>query len=176
VKIGNFRRRENRLPIVGFVLVAAFAAIVIAGCGGSGGSSSSVPSTAAGKEVSSSITKAKLIKRGDAICHHADQVQKKLLVTYMKKHHEAGTTLPEQEKFVEFAGLPPVKAEIEELAALGAPKQDVDKVGEIVSALEKALKTTEAQPARILGKGVNPFIAPGKLAAAYGFEECASAL
>jgi hypothetical protein len=178
VKIGTLQRKfGNRLWFLELMLIAALTAAVVAGCGGSSGDSSSgSTSTAEGKEVSSFITKAELIKRGDAICHHADQVQKKLLAEYMRKHHGPGTSRVEQEKFVEFAGLPPVKAEIEELAALGAPKGNEAQVGKIVSGLEKALKATEANAARILGEGVNPFDAPGRLAASYGFEECASAL
>ena len=79
--------------------------------------------------------------------------------------------------FIEEAILSPVRNEIDELAALGAPSGEEEQVEAIVDALEKALEEAEADPAALSsGNAKNPFAAAGKLAEQYGFDDCSRPL
>lgn len=155
---------------MGAVLLTAAILVVVAGCGGT-------DSTAAinSPSKSSGITKAELIKRGDAICRKTDTVQKEAFAAYNEKHGEA-TTSKELEKALVKSALPPIEAEIEELAALGAPRGDELQINAIVAGFEKALKGAEKHPDTLLGTDEGEFAQPDKRAGTYGFKDCSKAL
>jgi hypothetical protein len=148
--------------------------LLAAGCGGSD-SASSNGSTAATVTTNSDLTKAELIKQGDAICEKTDKVQESGLKAYTKENPKAQSNEAEQSKMVIAVGLPPIQTEVEELAALGAPSGDEDEVTAIVEGIEEAVEKGEDDPGSLLG-AKNPFTAVGKLAAAYGFKACNNAL
>jgi hypothetical protein len=155
------------------VLVAVLGiALVVAGCGGA--DSGAVAITA-----NPDLTKAELIKQGDAICEKTDKLQESGLKAYTQKNPEAESNKAGQSKMVIAVGLPPIQTEAEELAALGAPSGDEDKVAAIVEGIEGAVEKSEEDPASLLGgaQGAqNHFTAVGKLAAEYGFKACNNAL
>lgn len=145
--------------------------VSLAGCGGSESTAASGDSTL----VSGGITKAELIKQGDAICRKTDEVQKEALAAYVEKHGKA-IALQDVEKALAKAALPPIRTEIEELAALGAPQGAEFQIEVIITGLEKALRGAEKHPGTLLGTGEGEFVTPDKLAGAYGFKDCAKAL
>ncbi|HET6997154.1 MAG TPA: hypothetical protein VFI03_01065 [Solirubrobacterales bacterium] len=134
-------------------LIALAAALSVPGCGG---------------DDEATITKAELIKKGDAICKKADKTQGDDYIAYARKSGDPGTTESNVSKFV----FPPVVEQTEELEALGVPEGDEEKVDAIIAGIEEALKKSEA----VLGKNPENFEAPfeevSKLAADYGFEAC----
>jgi hypothetical protein len=154
--------------VIGLATTALLLAVV--GCGGS-------DSTAATKAPSSSsaITKGELIRKGDAICRKTDEVQKVAVAAYEKKHGKV-RALGDVEKMLVKVALPPIETEIEELAALGAPRGDINKIHAIIDGFEKALHGAEKNPTTLLGSDEGEFAAPDKLAGIYGFKDCAKAL
>jgi hypothetical protein len=154
---------KSLVPIV----LAAVACAALAGCGGSDSSATASTNT--------TITKAQLIKQGDAICRKTDTIQREALAAYTKKHGEP-TAFGALGKMLAKVALPPIGTEIEELAALGAPKGDELQIEVIISGFEKALKGAEERPNTLLDSGEGEFARPDKLAGNYGFKDCAKAL
>lgn len=148
----------------------AVAALVIAGCGDSSDATGSGDT-----DSGPTITKAVLIKKGDAICQKTDDAQAAGLAAFEKKNPGAVRKQKGLEAVIVNAALPPLATEIEELAALGAPKGDEATVGKIIAGWEKALAAAEANPMAI-ARAQGPFKAPNELAAKYGFKECSNAL
>lgn len=149
----------SRISQAIFATVAV--AALLAGCGNGG------------DESTSTLTKTQFIKQANAICAKANYDQ---LVAF-KKATEKTPINPNskagQEKIVVVFGLPPISKAVEELAELGAPSGDEDRVGAIVSGIEDAVKEGEEDPSIVLDSAASPFIPANKLAAAYGLESCA---
>jgi hypothetical protein len=165
-------RRASVSATATLVAVAALVPIALAGCGGSESAAAGVSSA-----PPASITKAELIKKGDAICRNTDKIQDDGIAAYSKQHPNGLKTIAEQEKIMVLIALPPIKVEIRELVRLGAPKGDKAKIEAITNGLGKALKASEKAPFTLLGtKGEGEFGKPDKLAKAYGFVDCAKAL
>lgn len=167
----NFHRRLSLGFCALFVLCAA------AGCGqssdgGDGHTDGGDGQTrVAATSAPAPLSKAQFIARGDAICEKMDKTQNAALNAYAGKHGNG--TKATQEAMVRAAGLPPIKAEIEELDALGAPKGNEAEIQAIIVGAEEAIKEAEADPESIneIGPG-NPFNEVDKLAAKYGFKSC----
>jgi hypothetical protein len=151
-----------------FALASTALLFALAGCGDSTAASKASPST-------SSITKAELIMKGDAICRRTDTVQRGAVAAYERKHGKV-TAIGEVEKMLAKVALPPIGTEIRELAALGAPDGNELQIKAIIVGFEKALKRAENNPGTLLGTDEGEFAAPDKLAATYGFKDCAKAL
>jgi hypothetical protein len=161
----------RRVQSVIFALVMASMLSALAGCGGN----DSTAASNKGSPADGAITRAELIKRGDAICRKTDEIQKKALAAYEKKHGNA-VAFGDVEKALVRAALPPIRTEIDELATLGAPSGDELQIEIILTGFEKALKAAEAHPNTLLGTGEGEFATPDKLAGIYGFKDCAKAL
>jgi hypothetical protein len=164
------------------LVIAAALAFLASGCGGGDdsdataqGGSDSAPSVEAVEAVDG-LTKAELIAQADAICEEADKKQEAALKAYLKKNPNAESDPKGKVQLVKQAGLPPIRTEVEEIAALGAPAGEVDQVQSIVDGLQQALEEGEKNPESLLGNSPNPFEASGKQAAKYGFKACSSAL
>jgi hypothetical protein len=167
-------KRKNQVVAAGLVIMALAISLVLAGCGGS---SSTAAGNGGGTSSRATITKAALIKKGDAICRRTDVAQKERLATYEKKHGGKPLVSPSaQEKSLAYAALPPIATEIEAIAALGAPEGEVASVDAIVSGWRGALKQLEQKSSLLLGTTEGPFTAPDKLAGEFGFKDCAKAL
>jgi hypothetical protein len=176
--VNHSDRWVNVLLSVGAAIAVA---LILGGCGGTGSSDPSAGTVSKEGEVSSasspSPTKAEFIKRGDAICRKTDTIQKESLDAYTEQHPGEIKSVADQEKIIIQVALPPIKTEIQELAALGAPKGDEAKIQEIISGLEDALQAAERAPLTLLGtEGEGEFAKPDKLAESYGFVDCAKAL
>jgi hypothetical protein len=145
------------------------AVVALASCG-------SGSSEATGSEATA-ITKAELIKKGDAICRKTDEIQTSAWNAYGKKHPEVMATKAAAIKALKKVGLPPIGTEIDELAALGAPGGgDQAKMTKILAGFERGLEALERKPSLGLKLTGGPFADPDQLAAQYGFKDCADAL
>lgn len=161
------------------LVIAAALALLASGCGGGSdgdataqGDSGSAPSVGA----VDGLTKAELIAQADAICEETDKKQEAALKAFLKKHPNAGSDPKGQAQMVKEAGLPPIRAEVEEIAALGAPAGEEDQVQAILDGIQQAIEKGEENPEALLGKSPSPFDAVGKQAAKYGFNACSNAL
>jgi hypothetical protein len=150
-------------------LLACVAAAILGGCG-SGSSSATVDGSAA------TITKAKLISQGDAICRKTDEIQKASLAAYKKERSSGALQLNNEQLVIKF-GFPPIKAEIRELSALGVPAGDEATISEWLHDLKMALRSSERNPKLFIKVGGIPeFSKADELAKKYGFKDCADAL
>jgi len=120
-------------------LALAALALIVAGCGSSGGSgSSSGESTSAGGEDSSSLTKADLIKQGDAICKQGNEDVEGEANEFAKENgidvNKPSTS--DQEEVVSQVIGPAIMRQAEKIGELGAPSGEEEEVEAIVAAVE----------------------------------------
>lgn len=159
-------------PVIAFLVAAA---LIAAGCGGSGDAT-------AGEDVADSVatnsdlTRAELIDRGDKICAETDKAQEAELKAFLEKHPNSQSNQKGRARLVREAGLPPLRTELEELAALGAPPGDEKQIEGMLEALENAIERGEEDPGSLLRDEDNLFVAVERLARKYGFGACQSPL
>jgi hypothetical protein len=142
-------------------------AVIAAGCGSSSDNSSSEEST-------SSITKAELIKQGDAICAKGNKEGEAEFEEYAEENGLSENKEPTEAQKEELATnilLPSVSGQIEEIRALGAPSGEEEEVSEILDTVEEEIEEGEAEPAGLFESG-EPFAEGNKLAREYGFKVC----
>lgn len=157
----------------GSVIAMLVAALIVVGCGGDDGGSGTDETVAV--TTSEELTKGELIAKGDDICDETDEVQEEKLQSYLKKHPNSQSSKKGQADLVREAGLPPIQAELEELAALGAPPGDEEKIEAILRGIERAIEKGEDDPTSLLAEG-SLSESVGKLAADYGFRACQNPL
>jgi hypothetical protein len=145
-------------------LLAALAALalVVAGCGGGGDSTEG-----------SSLTKAELIKQGDAICKKGEETLEEEANEFAKENgiDTSKPTKAQQEEVIEQVVAPALRKQAEELRELGTPSGEEDAVEEIFDTLEEGTEELEEEPGKLL-EGNNPVEKAGNLAQKYGFKEC----
>jgi hypothetical protein len=156
-----------------FIAILVGAALIVGGCGGDGsGDATAGQGVAESVTVSDDLSRAELILEGDKICTQTDKTQEAQLEAFLKDHPNSQSNPKGQAKLVREAGLPPIREELEELAALGAPPGDEKQVEAILEALETAIEKSEDDPASLLKDEDNLFGKVGELAATYGFGAC----
>jgi hypothetical protein len=150
--------------LVALLAALAALALIVAGCGSGGGSTSS---------ESSSLTKAELIKQGDAICKKGEEALEEEANEFAKENgiDTNKPTKAQQEEVIEQVVAPSLHKQAEELRELGTPSGEESAVEEIFDSLEKGTEELEAEPEALL-KGTNPVEEASKLAREYGFKEC----
>jgi hypothetical protein len=145
-------------------LLAALAALalVVAGCGGGSDSTDS-----------SSLTKAQLIKQGDAICEKGEETLEAEANEFAKENgiDTSKPTKAQQEEVIEQVVAPALRKQAEELRELGTPSGEEEAVEEIFDTLEEGTEELEEEPGKLL-EGNNPVEKAGNLAQKYGFKEC----
>jgi hypothetical protein len=142
-------------------------AVIAAGCGSSSDNSSSEESTA-------SITKAELIKQGDAICATSEKEAEAEFEEFGEENGISESKEPTEAQKEELATsilLPSVSSQIEEIRALGAPSGEEEEVSEILDTVEEEVEEGEAEPAALFESG-EPFAEGNKMAREYGFKVC----
>jgi len=118
------------------------------------------------------LTKAQFIKQANAICAKTKQRQSTAFGAYVQQNKGSFSgDRKSQEKLVLAVAIPPFQQQVEELAALSAPKSDEAEVDEIISSFEEALQASEENPGTLL-RGRGEFAEAEKLAAAYGMKAC----
>ena len=165
-------RGDRRLPVA--PLIAAVAgvlalAVVAAGCGGSD------DSTDTGAAATATLTKAELIKQGDAICKEGNE---EIEAGFERFEEEKG--IPKNQEpsraqgveIVETVILPNLASQSESIRGLGAPAGEEKQVGELLDSLDQAIATAEGDPKALFDEDTDPFAAANAKAQAYGFAEC----
>lgn len=155
---------SKRLVVV--VVGVLTVVIAAAGCGSSSDSSGSTASVPA-------LTKAELIKQGDAICTKSNTTLEKEANEFAKEN-DINTQKPTQaqkEEVITEVVAPRVRQQGEEIGELGVPSGDEKQVEAIVAAVETGADELEETP-KLLTEGKSPLDKASKLAGAYGFKVC----
>jgi len=134
-------------------------ALVAAGCGGG----SSAP-----------LTKAELIKEGNAVCSNGSEQIKTEAAEFLKENHinrreVLGTA--QYRELTETVVTPTLQQETEEIRALGAPNGEEKEVNALLDALEQGIKNAEKYPNDIF-KRAEALAEANKKANEYGLKEC----
>ena len=156
-------------------------AVVAAGCGSSSSSSDSTSASSGDTTASTgdttvttaALSKAELIKKGDAICTKSNESIESEADEFAKENNvntKKPTKAQKEEVIAEVVG-PTIRKQGEEIAELGAPSGDEADVEAIVAAVEGAADELEESP-NLLFEGTNPLSKPAKLAGSYGFKVC----
>ena len=154
-----------RTYLVGAAIVLA--ALLVVACGSGDGSSSSV-STAS--NTSATITKAQYITRADAICGRTEKKQLALVDKFPKQK----PTQQARMELVEFAGIPPLKEQAEQLNELPEPSKDAGAAKAYVDAFSNGVKGADEDPSAML-EAPTPFAKAESLAVKFGFKVCSGA-
>jgi hypothetical protein len=162
---------SRKASLVALAIIALTGILIVAGCGSSSGDG-----TQGRMSADSTLTKAQFIKRADAICRRTDTVQKEQLAAYEKAHPKLVLAGPPGEKAVKAVLLPPIGTELQQIAALEAPGETQAQLAPIYRGWTAALRVVQRKPVLIMGFGEGPFTQPDRLAAAFGFKDCAKAL
>lgn len=126
-----------------------------------------------GDDDSSSLTKAEFVKQADAICKKQEEKKNnELTAAYEKLGKEKKEGKKEQEAVITDVALPPISQMTEELADLGAPEGEEEKVEEMVGAFEEEVQKIEDDPAGTLTGKVGTFDEANKLAKDFGLKDC----
>ncbi len=152
-------------------LIALFAgviaiALIAAGCGSSSDSSST---------TTASITKAQLIKQGDAICAAGNKEIEAEFEAYAKKNglsENKEPTKAQQTELGETILIPSVQKQVDEIRALGAPSGEEEEVTAILDTVQEEIEQTEEEPATLASSNSEPFAKGNKMAQEYGFKVC----
>jgi hypothetical protein len=155
-------------PLVALLAALAALALIVAGCGGGSDSTGSTEGGGSG-----SLTKAELIKQGDAICEKGEEELEEEANEFAKENgiDTNKPTEAQQEEVIEQVVAPALGKQAEELRALGTPSGEEAAVEEIFDSLEKGTEELEEDPGQLL-KGKNPVEKASQLAKKYGFKEC----
>ncbi|MGN6815627.1 MAG: hypothetical protein ACTHK3_06020 [Solirubrobacterales bacterium] len=154
-----------------FLLLPVLGVLLIAGCGGGGGDTTET--TAATTEEPQALTKAELIKQGDAICGEVNaavgalssetseaavpaQIEKtsNLYIGMVERLKELGTPEGDSGEYAKFWEAAEELAKAEGEVKLAAEREDTAALGEAASKAAPALEEFESQ------------------AGVYGFEDC----
>jgi len=145
-------------PISLLMLLIVAVALTVSGCGGddttSGGSAN-------GGQSSAELTKSEFLHKGLYICHKNRQERMRSLREAEPKEKEYIQAI------VEFS-LPPYQETIDELTELTPPAEDAEEVERMISLMEKAAASVEAN----LVKATPDIEAANDAVIAYGLHEC----
>jgi hypothetical protein len=119
------------------------------------------------------LTKAALIKQGDAICTKGNEAINEEAEEFAEEN-DVDTNNPtkaQQEEVIVDVVAPGVRKQVEEIADLSAPSGDEAAIEAMVAAVEDGADELEADPKQLI-EGKNPLSKGSKLAKDYGFKEC----
>lgn len=142
-------------------------ALIVAGCGGSS-SDDSTTSTA-------SITKAELIKQGDAICQSGNKEIEAGFEEFAKENGLEENQEPSEAQAAEISEtvlLPSIQKQIDAIRALGAPSGEEEEVSKILDTVEEEIEAAEEEPEALITTNTTPFKQGNELAQEYGFKVC----
>lgn len=155
------RIKGNLVLAVGGLLVA----LAVGGCGsGDASAGDSAP-----------LSKAELIKQGDAICRHGYEEIKGQLASYFKQHGvdtRSELTPPVLQGFMLEVVVPSLESQIDRLQKLTPPEKDSSDVAGIIAKFEKAADEGRSDPRTLLDPYSGTLGEVGALAKKYGFADC----
>jgi hypothetical protein len=148
-------------------IIGVFAALIVAGCGGSSDSST-------GGGDGSSLSKAAFIKKAEAVCEKA--VFKRNTTMEAAYQRESGGSEERldkatEEKVVLETIVPPMEALAKELDRLGAETGNSSQVEPVVTQLEEANAQVKKSPAGALAVK-DPYVQVKEAAHSYGLTAC----
>ncbi len=159
------------------LLIFVLATALVAGCGDDSGSGSSTGEAPTDVKTGS-LSKASFIMQADAICQKETEAMQRQLSTYLApKAKEKSVQSPLVEyadEVIENIVGPAYDAQIEQIAALGAPEGDEAEVEAILVALDRTIERATDESVAFVRSGAS-FGEATKLAEAYGLEFCAGA-
>jgi hypothetical protein len=152
--------RKTVSKVVGGSIVGAFAALLLLlaqGCGGS----------------DASLTKGEFIKQANKICTQAEQERLSAAGVATRKAglEEGEQGSKSQREEIVLAVLKPYEEMTNQIAALGAPDGDEQRVEAIVEAMEESVDNAKANPTSAMTSSA-PFEEANELAQEYGLIEC----
>ncbi len=151
--------------LAGIVATAA----IFAGCGSSDDDSSDTV------DVSVTVTKAQLIKQGDAICKQGNEEIEAGFEKYAEENNIPDGKEPSDEQGVEIVEtviVPNLKTQSELIRGVGTPEGDEEQVGEMLDSLDAAIEEAEDDPESLFNEDTDPFGDANEKAQEYGFSEC----
>lgn len=157
--------KKASLVVLALVALAA----IVAGC--SDGDDSGSGTTAA-TEATETLTKAEFIKQGDAICEEANQQNETEAEEFAEDNGftlEKATDEQLEDAITEVL-VPSLNQQAEDIAALGAPQGDEERVEKITASLEEGAGEIEDEPS--LAFEGEPLKESSRLADDYGFKVC----
>ncbi len=146
--------------------LSAFVALALAafavGCGGS-------------ETTAATLTKAQFVKQADAICLRGDERFQEMFQSFMQTTPDPALpserTMAQWTEIVEKVFAPAVEQEVEEVRALGAPRDDRRQVNSMLAAVEEGLKEVEEDPS-VEADTEEQFRKSSRLAGEYGLTFC----
>lgn len=142
------------------LLATAVMATLGSGCGG-GGTTTPV------------IAKAAFVRRANTICARTyDRVRASYLSFVKGVGSDVFSQPAKVREYADGVLVPAKKRELEELRALGAPREEEDEVGTILEAYEEGIERAERDPHAAVLSTFGVFVKATELAKKYGLEEC----
>ncbi len=140
--------------------------MALAGCGGD-----ETPDDPYPPGVSRPIAKVRFLAEADRICHSTNA---RVEAAGDDLIGDGGEPRPAQARRVALSiAIPALEAEVRAIGSLGAPRGDEREVDAIVAATRRGIQQIRADPAGVVDGPPPALRRAGRLARAYGSEECA---
>ena len=144
------------MRVRGLVVIGFMAALALPACGDDGGDR---------------LTKAAFIAQGNRICAETQQAVNSAVETSFTNKGNVPTAA-EAEQFVDGPFDDLVKKELDQLEELRPPKDDEERVGDMLQAGREGLEDIKKNAVLILNQDRNPMNRYAELASDYGLEGC----
>jgi hypothetical protein len=150
------------LPLVA---AAAFAVMLVSGCGSSSSSTNSSSTSA------TALTKPEFIAKADAICKQGNQV----INAAGNKIFSGGKPSKSQvTQFVTATIIPSIQTEVDSIKALTPPAGDSDQINQLLTDVQSSIDKAKQNPELLASKNSSVFAQANKEAKAYGLKVCGS--
>lgn len=156
-----------RIPsLVAASIAAVFlSGLLILGCGGSS------------DDETATLSKAQVIKQGDAICLKVDQQRGGMIENWLSdKSEEFARSKAGNIALVKAVAIPTLEKKAEGLESLAVPSDDEEQIDQIVEGLESAVEAIEDEPDQVEARYEQVFGPANETAKAYGFKVCSKVL
>jgi len=150
-------------------VAAAALVALIAGCGGGDDTTTDTV------DVDVTVTKAQLIKQGDAICKQGNEEIEEGFERFQDENNIPDGKEPSEEQGVEIVEqvlVPNLKTQAELIRGIGSPEGDEEQIEEMLDSLDQAIEEAEEDPEALFSEDTDPFGDANEKAQAYGFSEC----
>ena len=159
------RARHRHADRAGLATLAAL--VLAAGCGGDETADDPYP-----PGVSRPIAKVRFLAEANRICHSTNARVEAAADDLLRGG--GGEPRPAEARRAALAiAVPALEAEVRAIGALGAPQGDEREVEAIIAATERGIDQVRADPADVVNGPPPALRRAGRLARAYGSEECA---
>lgn len=158
--------------LTAFALIAALAALFVAGCGGDDETTSSTTAGASGATgaTGTALTTEEFLKQGNAICAAGNEE----IESAANQMFSGQPTEAQLEQFATDTLVPSVQGQIAALRALTPPEDLADQVDTFLTDAESALGEVESDPSLVAASGSDdPFADVNAQAKDVGLAECA---